>query len=92
MVAGLLGLGRDLPRQAICGCAIGLFAIYVASIAWAISKGRVLAPELSDSDDSDDSGSSDSDEPRAGSTSNNARRLQAAEAEAEDREARQPLY
>jgi Ca2+/H+ antiporter len=42
------------------GILIGIFAIYVGSIAWQISKGRVTAPELSDSDD-ESSADSDSD-------------------------------
>ena len=36
------------------GVVIGLFVVYVGSIAWVISKGRIRAPELSDSDTSDD--------------------------------------
>ena len=47
------------------GFAIGLFAVYIASIAWSITKGLVAAPELSDSDSDSDSGndsSSSSDE------------------------------
>ena len=41
------------------------FAVYVASIAWSISRGRLDAPELSDSDDSDsdsEDGGMDSDD------------------------------
>ena len=38
------------------GVAIGLFVIYVLSIAWTIYNGYVSAPELSDSDSSDDEG------------------------------------
>ena len=36
--------------------AIGLFVIYVLSIAWTIYSGYISAPELSDSDSSDDEG------------------------------------
>lgn len=44
--------------RVIGGLAIGLFVIYVSSIAWTIYKGLITAPELSDSDSnsSDDEG------------------------------------
>ena len=40
---------------------LALFVIYVASVAWAISRGAITAPELSDSDDDNNSDESDSD-------------------------------
>ena len=43
------------------GVLLALFVIYVASVAWAISRGAITAPELSDSDDDDNSDESDSD-------------------------------
>ena len=39
------------------GIAIGLFVVYVTSIAWSIMKGRMTAPELSDSDSDGDNDS-----------------------------------
>jgi Ca2+/Na+ antiporter len=52
------------PRKYIwivCGSILlALFVLYVASVAWAIGRGKVTAPEGSDSDSSDDD-SSDSD-------------------------------
>jgi Ca2+/Na+ antiporter len=39
----------------ICGSIlIASFAVYIASVGWAISRGTLIAPEDSDSDDSDD--------------------------------------
>lgn len=44
------------------GCVLlGLFAVYVASVAWAIHRGSITAPEGSDSDRDDDGGSDDED-------------------------------
>lgn len=37
------------------GILIALFVIYIGSVVWAISKGRMNAPELSDDEDSDES-------------------------------------
>jgi Ca2+/Na+ antiporter len=52
------------PRKHIwivCGSILlALFVLYVASVAWAIGRGKITAPEGSDSDSSDDD-SSDSD-------------------------------
>ncbi|TKA44508.1 hypothetical protein B0A55_13736, partial [Friedmanniomyces simplex] len=36
-------------------CLISVFALYVASVLWAIKKGTLAAPELSDDEDSSDS-------------------------------------
>ena len=60
LIAGLTQFGHhDIWR--IVGCiAISIFAAYVASIAWLITKGRITAPEASDSDSNSDS---DSDNP-----------------------------
>jgi Ca2+/Na+ antiporter len=52
------------PRKhlwVVCGSILlALFVLYVASVAWAIGRGKVTAPEGSDSDSSDDD-SSDGD-------------------------------
>lgn len=53
-VAGLTGFGHNSMWRILGGVMIGLFVIYVTSIAWTISKGRITAPELSDSDSSDE--------------------------------------
>ena len=45
--------------RVVGGVAIGLFVIYVLSIAWTIYSGYISAPELSDSDSSDDEGDSE---------------------------------
>jgi len=37
------------------GILIALFVVYIGSVVWAISKGRMKAPELSDDEDSDES-------------------------------------
>ncbi|KAK5114378.1 hypothetical protein LTR85_010200 [Meristemomyces frigidus] len=70
LVAGLLGFARHVVWRVLGSVFIGIFAVYVVSITWAILKGRLAAPELSDSDESDDS---DVDEPhgdrRPGNTS-----------------------
>ncbi|KAK9236732.1 hypothetical protein V1525DRAFT_406073 [Lipomyces kononenkoae] len=39
------------------GVLIGTFVVYVGSVLWGISRGRMTAPELSDDDSSDDSDS-----------------------------------
>ncbi|KAK5057507.1 hypothetical protein LTR84_011507 [Exophiala bonariae] len=53
------------PRRSvwqICGALlVAFFALYIGSVAWAISRGSLTAPEDSD-DDSSDTSSSDSDE------------------------------
>ncbi|KAK4957011.1 hypothetical protein LTR66_013273, partial [Elasticomyces elasticus] len=55
-------------KRAVGGVLCAVFAVYVASIAWAIGRGKITAPEGSDSDsDSDRTGdsseaASDSDE------------------------------
>jgi Ca2+/Na+ antiporter len=54
-------LGTPGSWKIFGGILLALFVIYVASVAWAISRGAITAPELSDSDDSDDDNSSDSD-------------------------------
>ncbi|KAK5399985.1 hypothetical protein LTR06_011351 [Exophiala xenobiotica] len=65
LIAGLSEFGHHDMWKIVGGIAIGLFAAYVASIAWSITKGLVAAPELSDSDsdsDSDNDSSSDEEE------------------------------
>ena len=44
--------------RVVGGVSIGLFVIYIFSIAWTIYKGLITAPEASDSDSSDDEGES----------------------------------
>ena len=51
-------LGGRSSWKIFGGVLLALFVIYVASVAWAISRGAITAPELSDSDDD---GNSDSD-------------------------------
>jgi Ca2+/Na+ antiporter len=41
--------------KAFGGILIALFVVYIGSVVWAISKGRMKAPELSDDEDSDES-------------------------------------
>ena len=53
-IAVLMGFGHENMWTIVGGVVIGLFVVYVGSIAWVISKGRIRAPELSDSDTSDD--------------------------------------
>ena len=43
------------------GILLALFVTYIGSVAWAISRGAITAPELSDSDDDDNTDESDSD-------------------------------
>lgn len=65
LIAGLSEFGhRDM--WTIAGAiVISLFAVYVVSIAWLITKGGMIAPEVSDSDnDSDNDNGSTSDEDR----------------------------
>ena len=60
LIAGLSEFGHHDMWKIVGGVAIGLFAVYIASIAWSITKGLLAAPELSDSDsDSDNESSSD---------------------------------
>ena len=53
-IAGLTGFGHENMWRVVGSVMIGLFVVYIGSIAWVISKGRIRAPELSDSDTSDD--------------------------------------
>ena len=50
-------VGTKNSWRAFGGILIAGFVLYVASIAWAISRGKITAPELSDSDSDFDSGS-----------------------------------
>ena len=59
LIAGLIGFGHRIMWRVVGGLAIGLFVIYVFSIAWTIYKGLITAPEVSDSDSSDDEGDDD---------------------------------
>ena len=54
-------LGARSSWKIFGGVLLALFVIYVASVAWAISRGAITAPELSDSDEDDNSDESDSD-------------------------------
>lgn len=59
LIAGLLGFGRHILWRVVGGVLIGLFAVYLVSVFWAISKGIATAPELSDSDSDDESDDDD---------------------------------
>ena len=56
LITGLIGFGHRIMWRVVGGVAIGLFVIYIFSIAWTIYKGLITAPEVSDSDSSDDEG------------------------------------
>ena len=58
LIAGLTQFGHHDMWRIVGGIAIGIFAVYVASIAWLITKGRITAPEASESD-SDSASDSD---------------------------------
>lgn len=63
LIAGLSEFGHRDGWRIAGGFVIGVFAVYIASIAWLIARGLVAAPELSDSEsdsDSDSYSSSDS--------------------------------
>lgn len=68
----------------VCGSIlIALFAIYLVSIGWAISRGRLTAPEVSDDDSSDDE--SDASSTRSTrSASSRRREAQASQEEPEN--------
>jgi hypothetical protein len=51
LIAGILAFGRDIVWKAVGGSALGIFVLYLASVGWAISKGSLIAPEISDDDD-----------------------------------------
>jgi Ca2+/Na+ antiporter len=61
LAAVSLGLREHLHLRVIGTALIVIFVLYVASIFWAIRKGLVTGPELSDSDDDSES-ASESDE------------------------------
>ena len=54
LIAGLSEFGHHDMWKIVGGFAIGLFAVYITSIAWSITKGLVAAPEMSDSDSDSD--------------------------------------
>jgi len=63
LIAGLSEFGHHDMWRIVGAIAIGIFAVYIASIAWSITKGLVAAPELSDSDsDSENDSSSDEED------------------------------
>lgn len=49
-------LGTPGSWKIFGGILLAMFVIYVTSVAWAISRGAITAPELSDSDNDDDGG------------------------------------
>jgi Ca2+/Na+ antiporter len=57
LAAVALGLQKHLPLQAVGVGLVVLFVIYIGSIFWAIRKGLVHGPELSDSDSDSESNS-----------------------------------
>ncbi|KIW14738.1 hypothetical protein PV08_07522 [Exophiala spinifera] len=54
-IAGLSKFGHRGMWTTAGGIAIGVFVVYIASIAWFITRGRMVAPELSDSDSDSES-------------------------------------
>jgi Ca2+/Na+ antiporter len=58
-VTALTLVGTKATWRIFGGILLAIFVIYITSIAWAITRGAIKAPELSDSDsESDDDGSS----------------------------------
>ena len=64
VISALVAFGHRIVSRAVGAVAIGLFVVYILSIAWTIYKGLITAPEASDSDSSDDD--SDSSDVRRG--------------------------
>ena len=56
-VTALILLGTQSTWRIFGGILLALFVIYIASVAWGISRGVIAVPELSDSDSDDDSSS-----------------------------------
>ena len=54
-------LGTRGSWKVFGGILLAIFVVYVISVAWAISRGAITAPEASDSDTSDNDSSEDSD-------------------------------
>lgn len=54
-------LGTRGSWKVFGGILLAIFVVYVISVAWAISRGAITAPEASDSDTFDDDSSEDSD-------------------------------
>lgn len=72
-IAALSEFGHHDMWRTVGGIAIGLFVVYVASIAWSITKGRITAPELSESDsDSENESSIDEGEDHSSHNANNS--------------------
>ena len=59
-VTALTLLGTKSTWRIFGGILLALFMVYIASVAWAISRGGITAPELSDSNSDDDDGSQES--------------------------------
>ncbi|KAK1061302.1 hypothetical protein LTR74_011186 [Friedmanniomyces endolithicus] len=55
LIAAMLLFGQSFDRKLAGACLISLFALYVASVLWAIRMGTLAAPEMSDDGDSSDS-------------------------------------
>ncbi|KAK0271329.1 hypothetical protein LTR91_019665 [Friedmanniomyces endolithicus] len=55
LIAAMLRFGKSFDRKLAGASLISLFALYVASVLWAISTGTLAAPEMSDDGDSSDS-------------------------------------
>lgn len=53
-VTALTLLGTKSTWRIFGGILLALFVVYITSVAWAISRGGMTAPELSDSDSDDD--------------------------------------
>lgn len=62
LISGLSEFGHRGVWRIAGGVSIVLFVIYAGSIAWSITMGLVVAPELSDTDSDSDDGSDDEEE------------------------------
>lgn len=62
LIFGLSEFGHHGVWRIAGGVSIGLFVIYAGSIAWSITRGLVVAPELSDTDSDSDDSSDDEEE------------------------------
>ena len=65
-VTALTLLGTKSTWRIFGGILLALFVVYIASVVWAISRGGMTAPELSDSESDDDNSSQGSASERGG--------------------------
>lgn len=65
IITACAAIGSGIDFKILGGASIALFCVYVAAIAWTISRGRLVAPEeLSDSDSDSDSDDEEEEEHR----------------------------